>query len=144
MGYTHYFTQKRHATEEEWAKITHAFRELYLNNNLPDIVVESDVPSPPLIDKDSVVFNGVGDDGHETMALERKGEIGKFEFCKTACKPYDTAVTALLALCHYYAPDAWEIRSDGGPLDWRPGLEAATTAIEAPVGSLTPPSIQEL
>lgn len=40
------------------------------------------------------MFNGVGDEAHETLAISRTTE--DFDFCKTARKPYDLAVTASL------------------------------------------------
>lgn len=38
-----------------------------------------------------------------------------FQFCKTARKPYDTAVTACLLLAKHHFGSAIEITSDGGP-----------------------------
>lgn len=40
-------------------------------------------------------LNGVGDDSHETFLLDFKGS---WAFCKTARKPYDLAVKAILIL----------------------------------------------
>lgn len=144
MGYTHYFTQKRHATDEEWDNITHDFRTLYNNGDLPTIQFEDDIDNPPQIDGDMIRFNGPGDQGCETMALRRKWTGS--DFCKTGEKPYDSAVTALLALCHYHAPDVWEIRSDGDMDDWEEGILIATRAFndaQLASGMPVPPLLRE-
>jgi len=48
-------------------------------------------------DATGIWFNGVGDDAHETMCIDFTGN-GKWDFCKTACKPYDCMVVACLIL----------------------------------------------
>lgn len=71
--------------------------------------------------KDLITFNGIGDAAHETMWFDRKGD--GFQFCKTARKPYDIAVIALLLLANRYAPEVWDIGSDGDAKDWQPTLD---------------------
>lgn len=121
MGYTHYFTQKRAASDAEWAAITADFRKLYEGGHLPSIRFEDNHAAHPEISSDLIRFNGPGHDGHETMLLAIDGE--GIEFCKTAQKPYDLAVVALLILAHYHAPEVWDITSDGYKADWQPGLD---------------------
>ena len=48
-----------------------------------------------------------------------------FEFCKTAYKPYDLIVTAVLSLAKYYFKDDIDIGSDGGNSDWDDGVKLA-------------------
>lgn len=79
-------------------------------------------------------FNGIGEDGHETFVFEqshtissydRKNEQGQyFSFCKTARKPYDTAVVACLIILKHYFGDDLVVRSDGNPKEWAEGLQA--------------------
>jgi len=123
MGYTHYFDQIKPADEQEWSNLCDAFRKLMatalLTESLP-IQREEDDSSPPHIDVQYIIFNGIGDDAHETMVLDRKG-MG-FQFCKTEHKPYDIAVTALLVLADHCCPNTWVISSDGAVEDWVDGV----------------------
>lgn len=72
------------------------------------------------------------DYGHETFLLERSPRREGweredypygFDFCKTARKPYDQVVTAVLILCERFCPNWRDITSDGTPADWEPALE---------------------
>jgi hypothetical protein len=47
------------------------------------------------------------------------------DFCKTAQKPYDAIVTAILATLEHYAPTIIRVSSDGTPLDWVRGVRLA-------------------
>lgn len=58
--------------------------------------------------------------GHETFFLARKDKGG---FCKTARKPYDLMVCAMLFLAKYHFKDKIKISSDGGTEDWKPAIE---------------------
>lgn len=83
------------------------------------------------------MFNGCQEDAHETFSVDRSGgksysspdEKGRvFNFCKTARKPYDGAVTAcLIALKHYFG-DAVSIGSDGYGDEWEPGRQLCQKA----------------
>jgi hypothetical protein len=120
MGYTHYFRKIKDPTEEQWSAITRAFKKLLKADPQP-IQREYDRPSTPGIDAKRIIFNGVGDDGCETMLLGREGPGG--QFCKTNREPYDRAVLALLILADHYAPGCWRISSDGDAEDWQPTLD---------------------
>lgn len=68
----------------------------------------------PTITDTLVVFNGTaeGDKCHETFFMQVDVPCA-FDFCKTAHKPYDTAVClALLCFKHYFGPD-FSFDSDG-------------------------------
>ena len=126
---------------EAWDKITTKFKEMeavaLLTEALP-IQLESDSSQSPLVSRKEIQFNGIGGDGHETMYVTRTG--GRFNFCKTACKPYDTTVVALLCLMNHYAPGVWDISSDGNKLDW---LEGLTLAMEVEPDCKLPSGISE-
>lgn len=110
MGYTHY-TRDLKFSDSSWEKLRKDVRKLL--KTLPEGVKvqrEYDNDSRPLIGKDAIVFNGIGEDGHETFWLGKEGDA--FSFCKTARKPYDLAVCCVLMLASYYAISG-EISSDG-------------------------------
>ena len=105
------------------------------------------------IDSEQIRFNGIGKDGHETFLITKKKRDlydyekqdsiqdaymhhksggGVFNFCKTAHKPYDKYVVAVLCAL-YNLSDAppqsnrsahpmSEITSDGNTEDWTEGL----------------------
>ena len=124
-----------------WTKITTKFKEMQVAGLLTEalpIQRESDSSLPPLVSREEIQFNGIGQDGHETMYVTRVG--GRFNFCKTAYKPYDTVVVALLCLMEHCAPDVWVIGSDGNKLDW---LEGLALAMEVEPECKLPPGIRE-
>jgi hypothetical protein len=130
MGYTHYFENKQDCPPEDWAKITEAFKRLQLTaiiNNDPLLIQEEyDSASAPGVDGTGIWFNGIEDDGHETFHLTREGS-GRFNCCKTAQKPYDRVVVAVLCLANFFASGVWDIGSDGDTEDWEAGLALART-----------------
>lgn len=133
MGYTHYFHQQRKATSDQWQAICEDFKRLMTACLLADdpllIQREYDNASAPEINDDEILFNGIEDDGHETMVLERKGT--DFQFCKTARKPYDRVVVALLILANHHAPGVWKISSDGDPDEWQEVLNWLNERLQA-------------
>lgn len=119
MGYTHYWTHNEPFTDEEWNAIKADAAKVLEVCTVP-LWHEYDEPdTKPTIDDEAIFFNGTGDDGHETFVLEKNGN--GFNFCKTAAKPYDRVVVAMLILAHKHAPDAMNISSDGGAEDWEDG-----------------------
>lgn len=154
MGYTHYFPRLRAISDAEWGAITKDVRLLL--GNLPAhslsaggyysdaplrLALEEGEPEPPLVDDRYIIFNGTGGDdlGHETFYIDRESadEFGRnrpdipfgFDFCKTARKPYDLAVCAVLAVMHDRAPGGWRIGSDGDLSDWKPALDWAAKVL---------------
>lgn len=73
------------------------------------IQYESDDNQPPLVNTENIVFNGVGENGHETFHIWAGQDT--WLFCKTAYKPYDRYVMAVLYCLRYFA------RENG--IDWR-------------------------
>ena len=116
MGYTHYW---RHSSfsDEEWDEICARARSILNATDVP-LQWEYDVEQPPQVNHEAIRFNGVEDDGHETFYLEKNS---KGEFCKTARKPYDEVVVALLTTIDEVADHfSW---SGGEPEQNEPGLE---------------------
>jgi hypothetical protein len=72
---------------------------------------------------DYVRFNGVENGAHETFLVEFPVGDERYDdsWCKTAGKPYDTAVTACLILAKKLFDADFEVRSDGRWKDWEGG-----------------------
>ena len=125
MGYTYYVRQSKPASNEKWTAVCNDFKKfraaaLLLGKPFP-IQREEDDSSDVLIDDECIIFNGIGEDAHETFMLEKAGD--SFSFCKTNRKPYDTAVVTVLILANHHAPDVWGVSSDGVIQEWQPVLD---------------------
>lgn len=124
MGYTYYTRQSKPASDEQWTAICSdfaMFRVAALLGKPFPIQRESDDSSDVLMDDDCILFNGIEEDAHETFELNKEGH--GFNCCKTARKPYDTAVVTVLILANHHAPDVWEVSSDGDIQEWQPILD---------------------
>lgn len=76
------------------------------------------------------IVNGYGDGEYETFMIERvfepqswemPDELGRwFAFCKTAYRPYDLIVTAVLVAFKHHFPEI-RVSSDGKEKDWIDG-----------------------
>lgn len=118
--------QLKDCPPHEWEQITNAFKKLNsiaLINNQQFIQREADDSSLPYTDEYCITFNGIGNDAHETFVIESTGR--GFNCCKTARKPYDLFVTAVITLAQFYSPGTWQFSTDGVEDDWLPGLELA-------------------
>jgi hypothetical protein len=111
MGYTHYFQDKPAFTDSQWAALTEDVKKLIKNSNVPLGGANGNIGSKPVFNSRHIMFNGIGDDSHET-AVVYKG-TSEFEFCKTARKPYDSVVVEFYKLIRKYAPSTI-LSSDGG------------------------------
>lgn len=69
----------------------------------------------------SFSFNGVGEDMYESFVF--KNEPTEFTFCKTARKPYDAVVCAVLILVKKWFNGDIEISSDGKWEEWQEGRD---------------------
>lgn len=135
MGYTHYwehnpmFVLIKHKnyvqTLRDMAKIVKACGLL---------LAGFDGTGEPELSDTLVRFNGLLDDAHETFmfssAALQKSYTKGFMFCKTACKPYDVAVVACLAVAAELLGDWLEVSSDGGPEDWEAGVKLASLTLK--------------
>lgn len=113
MGYTHYWTIKEPIDADAWDKLRKGIQQIVGNAQDAGIDIKDDS------NDERIVFNGVGAGEHESFFLELGDE--EFNFCKTAGKPYDTAVTASLILLKKELGDAVIIKSDGTWADWESG-----------------------
>lgn len=125
MGYTHYWYRKDPEPADAYGRLALDAKRIFEQAEQEGIVLvhEYDRSTPPTANEGEIWFNGKGDDGHETFVWPAEtpelrpyqtdtGE-GSFTFCKTARKPYDAVVGALLirAKLHYGASVA--VSSDG-------------------------------
>lgn len=138
MGYTINFEQSRPFTMQEWSDIRAACIPMF--NRLKQIK-GGDGTGRPEIGNDRIIFNGDASKGenHETMCLERQG--GGFQFCKTARKPYDRYVKAVLVVANMIAPGALDISCDGDNEDgcWDEGVRIADIYLKIPGRSACSP-----
>jgi hypothetical protein len=120
MGYTHYFRTKV-VPKEAYASIKTDFETL-----IPFLTVRNsplagwDGEGEAIINDEEIRFNGVGEDGHETMSLGL--DTNGFNFCKTVRKPYDLAVTSLLVIASQHLGDNVRVSSDGYLSEWNEAM----------------------
>jgi len=144
MGYTHYWDQAKDFTDRQWKDIQRNAERLLLTEQA-QTTVDADPNGDALVINDEVVrFNGKNYDNlsHETFLLEKKkGDVPEwysekekkkgtvFNFCKTAQKPYDKYVTAMLILADNLAPGVLHITSDGWFHEWDEGFALANKVL---------------
>jgi hypothetical protein len=125
MGYTHYWEHEE-LSADVFAEFSKKAKQLALASNIPLADYMGEKGTRPMFRAEHIVLNGVGENSHESFVLGREGTL--FTFCKTARKPYDTLVTAILCLAEGLFPNGtWDISSDGGAEEWKEGLELAKT-----------------
>ena len=124
MGYTHYWHQKADFTLSQWNHLCAAAQDAIAKVDNGGCQFEFDDNAPAQIDRDTIRFNGIEADGHETFILNRKRrelepwakEIGirrGSDFCKTARKPYDRAIVEILNEAKTIAPTRISLDTDG-------------------------------
>jgi hypothetical protein len=130
MGYTHYWTPTRPLTSTSFARIKAAAEEIVAIAQSELKIALADghgntgtKPDFGQVHDSAFSLNGLGDEAHETFYID--GDVRGFTFCKTACKPYDVVVTAILCLCDFYTEGTFGVESDGCRPDWKDGLKLA-------------------
>jgi len=129
MGYTHYWKQTESFTDDAWRTLGRVIEHVENNTGVP---IETSNKHLPIYTDDYLGFNGVGDDGHEYFSLERDWEGAMIsDFCKTARKPYDVYVVALLHAASQVNPGfSWS--SDGDDKDHADGKTLADQILTNP------------
>ncbi|PYH88936.1 hypothetical protein BO71DRAFT_390651 [Aspergillus ellipticus CBS 707.79] len=117
MGYTHYYhIRDPHHPEwhSAWPRIVHDARRILDMVAVPlsGPTEYSDIVTPVQLSEDGIYLNGVDKASHEPMRLTRTAPVG-FGFVKTALKPYDLVVAAILLRAAMLAPTQFELGSDG-------------------------------
>jgi hypothetical protein len=113
MGYTHYWTLDKPITQDFFESIRDRVKEIVETAREAGIPMETDFAI------DHVAINGQAEGAHETFSIYV--EDNDFNFCKTAEKPYDAVVTAILILLKKELGDSIKIKSDGTWDDWEGG-----------------------
>ena len=102
MGYTRYWETTGKKFTEEFVNLNKAV--VTIANKKYGITVRGGLgEGAPVINMEKIWLNGDGLKGldHETYLLISEGKSG-FDFCKTAHKPYDLVVNALLRIAQEY------------------------------------------
>jgi hypothetical protein len=130
-GYTQYFTWQQPPDEARLkACIKDMSRVVAAAGNL---LAGPDETGSPVVQPLSIAFNGRGMEAHEPFVFPG---LPGFNFCKTAGKPYDAAVTACLLVARDHFPSATlVIASDGDWNDWSDGAELYQKAFGRPAVS---------
>jgi hypothetical protein len=145
MGYTHYWRFGAFITEKSYKQALSEIRKLIKASPVPLANHMGDVGTKPSVGP-TVSFNGVGEDSHETFILRADptlvstdnrryptDEINRFDFTKTARKPYDIIVTAALCVLQERLGASVEVTSDGNADDWEAGRAFAEKVLGRPV-----------
>lgn len=136
MGYTHYYRTTPNIPSDKWAKLTTAVNKVLADQTI--LRQEFNMDEPPMVNDEVIRFNGIGEDGHETFYLakndtpaewsENQNEV--FNFCKTARKPYDKYVTAVLFLAKIHLTDDIRLGSDGYISEWQNGVDLVNEKLD--------------
>lgn len=144
MGYTHYWTHKRRFTNADWQDVAADLTVIMETAAAEGLTIGDTCGEKPLASPrdalfgDLFGFNGLGEDAHETFMIyqnrrpldswQKPSQRG-WDFCKTARKAYDVAVTACLIYLESRFPEAFSVSSDGEAKDWQDGLALARRAL---------------
>ena len=124
MGYTHYWNHDGF-TDSEWEQVKQQAPNIIGASSVP-VQFEYDESKPYFISDNLLRFNGIDDDGHETFYFPKEGSDR--EFCKTARKPYDEIVVAMLIMMSRIKPSfSWS--SDGDHEDHEDGVNLFNSCI---------------
>ena len=138
MGYTHYWELQGDIPQDAFDDIvTDAINIIELAGV---DVAGFDGTGYPVVTSEAIVLNGRDDDNdgaHETFSFKR--QVGNdisfldgrpYAFCKTARKPYDVVVAAILLSAQYHCGNGIVVSSDGNGNDFE-WVRAATLYMEA-------------
>lgn len=140
MGYTHYYTRPTRNAGSAFmynklaldAKMICDYAQA---NGIPLANGNAEAGTQPEFTEGYFSLNGVsdenGDNGHETLYWAgiptqpeyRKDRPEYFEFCKTAHKPYDAVVTAILIRAKTIYGSCVSVSSDGDWTEWQAGRD---------------------
>lgn len=123
MGYTHYYRREERLDEETFklfAKDVKRIMQMAKTLKIRLAGAGGEVKTKPIVEDDLICFNGYRSKAHETLLISRiktrrnldSGDALIFDFCKTARKPYDKIVVAVLVAFKHHFPNS-RISSDG-------------------------------
>lgn len=118
MGYTHYWTISPPLNRLRFVDFSNDCRKIIDECEIRGIAIADwdGESGGPEISESEVVFNGLGNEAHEPFRIlvDSSGS----DFCKTAGKAYDLAVTSCLIAAKHHFGHAIEVTSDGEEEDW--------------------------
>ncbi|OAL02070.1 hypothetical protein IQ06DRAFT_368552 [Phaeosphaeriaceae sp. SRC1lsM3a] len=123
MGYTHYW---RVRDTTKWNEVWPAFIEdaqRIIAATEIELIADGDNTNvqPPIVNAESgISLNGEADPCESFIVRPDQSDRG---FCKTARRPYDVVVTAILLRAAQLAGDAFSVGSDGFWDEWKAGRE---------------------
>tara|TARA_B100001013_G_scaffold342045_1_gene267431 strand:- start:616 stop:1137 length:522 start_codon:yes stop_codon:yes gene_type:complete len=134
MGYTHYWYREEELDSDNFSNAIKDIALLLSYTEQQEIDAgyahAKQIVEVYELNRREINFNGIGEDGHENFRIAdvfkdnyNKDELWKFDFCKTARKPYDKYVVACLYIFKYHLGDDIKITSDGDEKDWKEGLQ---------------------
>jgi hypothetical protein len=118
MGYTHHWEGLVACDNTTWDKIIDEFMRVGIASEVT--VAGRDGQGLATLSSEYLCFNGAGEDSYETFHIKRGQH--EFGFTKTAHKPYDILVCAMLIILSHYIP-TFKVSSDGGPEEWAPAIK---------------------
>ena len=138
MGYTHYWERDvSKNSAEHYGKLALDAKKIVEYAISKDIAIADwggEVLNGDEWNEGRFAFNGYRIESHESFIWQAQpkepsyksnyiDEGWSFDFCKTAWKPYDCVVTAILCRAKHYYGDSVRIRSDGEWSDWQAGRD---------------------
>ena len=138
MGYTHYWYKVAELSQDSFDNFVRDFYQVL--PTFRSLLEQTENDSQSLeVNNQVVVFNGIQEYSHETFFFDRvmdrkenfvqyhneqSGEKTHiFNFCKTAQKPYDIAVTCALIIAKKNFGDNIIVSSDGGQEEWLEAID---------------------
>lgn len=113
MGYTHYWTLENGVEASAWQEFLSGAKEIIAT------AIDAGIFVADFSKDETIHINGIGYGAHEDFVISTE-DVG-FDCCKTAEKPYDTVVTALLIHLKRSLKAGVLITSDGRWEDWESG-----------------------
>lgn len=122
MGYTNYFTVNS-INDDQWDELVEDVKRIFNQAKKQGIELTGCASGPkPRANKDHIFLNGKEDDSHDTFAIKR-GE-GGWDCCKTARKPYDAVVKAILIRAEELGVvSSWSFDGDKDEEEYIEGVE---------------------
>ena len=138
MGYTHYWYRNEDGVSEAdtftayfvFADMARQILETAQKQGIELADANGERLGVWQVNGETVSFNGFSEEAHESFVWERVcpepqdyvKDGAYFNFCKTAQKPYDAVVTAVLLAVRQAYGDTVRIASDGGFFEWKDGV----------------------
>lgn len=128
MGYSHYWTIENDIPDADFRHLQ--IVSLLLVNAAARFGIRAEINLGTVEQKLHLAIDGDGKDAYETFYLTPRST--SLDFCKTARKPYDDIVVAVLQYAESEGLLRW--RSDGGSDDHEGGIELLHNVEEAMQG----------